>query len=183
MDLISLRRLFVVVCGLLVILVAQADQFLAGSTYQVCFAPEQTCGKMLVDIINGAKNQVLVQSYSFTSAPIARALVRAKQRGVNVRVILDKKQFKAHRNAIEKFLIANQVPVWMDNKVNFAHDKVMIIDDSIIATGSFNYSFAAEFENSENIIIIKDTNLAKRYKQHWQDRQQESIYIPESPTL
>ena len=56
------------------------------------FSPKGGCTQAVVDQLNGAKKQVLVQAYSFTSAPIARALVDAKHRGVDVQVILDKSQ-------------------------------------------------------------------------------------------
>ena len=56
------------------------------------FSPNGGCTQAVVDQLNGAKKQVLVQAYSFTSTPIARALVDAKHRGVDVQVILDKSQ-------------------------------------------------------------------------------------------
>jgi hypothetical protein len=59
---------------------------------QVFFSPKGGCTDAIVKSLGRATNSVLVQAYSFTSAPIAKALVDAEQRGVNVRVVLDKSQ-------------------------------------------------------------------------------------------
>lgn len=60
---------------------------------QICFTPGQDCTAMLIDQINAAQKEIAVQAYSFTSYPIAKALVQAARRGVDVEVILDKSQF------------------------------------------------------------------------------------------
>ncbi len=179
----GLKRLrwfvIIIIIGIWFSSTCMATNFLPNAKYQVCFVPEQVCGSMLVNLIDHAKKQILVQSYSFTSAPIARALVRAKQRGVDVKAILDKSQFKSQKNAVQKFLLKNNILVWMDYKVHFAHDKVMIVDNSIVAGGSFNYSFGAQFEDSENLIVIYDRNVAKQYEQHWEARRQASLRVRE----
>jgi len=59
---------------------------------QVYFSPRGGCTEAVVENLNKATNSVLVQAYSFTSTPIARALVNAHQRGVKVEVILDRGQ-------------------------------------------------------------------------------------------
>src|SRR5712692_1159825 len=56
---------------------------------QVFFSPGGGCTEAVVEAINRAKQSVLVQAYSFTSAPIAKALVNAHRRRVAVQVILD----------------------------------------------------------------------------------------------
>ena len=72
-------------------------------TISAFFSPNGGCTEAIVDQLNGAKRQVLVQAYSFTSAPIARALVDAHKRGVDVQVILDKSQ-KSERYTSATFL-------------------------------------------------------------------------------
>ena len=66
-----------------------AQQFSPGSTYEVCFTPGDDCSSKIINVITQAKKQVLVQAYSFTSKPIANALVQARKRGIEVKVILD----------------------------------------------------------------------------------------------
>jgi phosphatidylserine/phosphatidylglycerophosphate/cardiolipin synthase-like enzyme len=107
-----------------------------------------------------------VQAYSFTSAPIAKAVVDAKKRGVNVQVILDKSNVKDRYSAAD-FVAHAGIPTYIDAKHNIAHNKIMILDGKTILTGSFNYSKNAEAENAENLLVIKDETLAKIYTANW----------------
>ena len=139
------------------------------STYDVCFTPGEDCTTLIVKTISSAKNELLIQAYSFTSAPIAKAVVEAQKRGVKVRVILDKSQFSQKYSA-SKFLQHENIPVWNDKKVAIAHNKVMVIDDEIVITGSFNFTKAAQFKNAENLLIVYDKKFAAKYKKNWYDR-------------
>jgi phosphatidylserine/phosphatidylglycerophosphate/cardiolipin synthase-like enzyme len=122
-----------------------------------------------VDQLDGAKKQVLVQAYSFTSAPIARALVDAKHRGVDVQVILDKSQ-RGARYSSATFLANEGVPTYIDPVHKIAHNKVMVIDGQTVITGSFNFTKSAEEGNAENLLVINNApRLAQRYAQNWQD--------------
>jgi len=144
--------------------------------YTVCFTPGGMCTDEIVSTIGGAKKSILVQAYSFTSAPVAKALVDAKKRGVDVRVILDKSQ-KKQRYSSSTFLVNEGIPTWIDSKVAIAHNKVMVIDGETVITGSFNFTKAAQQRNAENLLIIRDANLAKIYSKNWDDREGVSYKI------
>ena len=117
----------------------------------------------------GARNTVLVQAYSFTSAPIAQALVDARKRGVDVQVILDKNQ-RTERYTGATFLAHEGVPVFIDADHKIAHNKVMIIDGQTVITGSFNFTKAAESSNAENVLLILHApELAAKYTDNWKD--------------
>ena len=60
------------------------------SAVTACFTPGGNCTDAIVKALSEAKRTILVQAYSFTSAPIAKALLDAHKRGVQVQVILDK---------------------------------------------------------------------------------------------
>ena len=107
-----------------------------------------------------------MQAYSFTSAPIAQALVAAKNRGVRVEVILDKSQRTEHYSEAD-FLAHSGIPVSIDAAHSIAHNKVMVIDDETVITGSFNFTKAAEERNAENLLVLQDKDLAARYKSNW----------------
>lgn len=109
---------------------------------------------------------VLVQAYSFTSAPIAKALVDAHKRGVDVRVILDKSQRTAKYSSAD-FIAHAGIPTFIDAKHAIAHNKVMIIDEVVI-TGSFNFTKAAEERNAENLLVIRDKTIAEKYTRNWE---------------
>jgi len=135
--------------------------------WQVYFSPNHGATKAVVDALAAAKSTVLVQAYSFTSAPIARALVEARARGVDVQVILDGKETGARYSSADFMAHANIVTL-IDGAHAIAHNKVMIIDGLAVITGSFNFTTAAEQRNAENLLVIHDRALAARYTENWQ---------------
>jgi len=120
----------------------------------------------VVNAVNGAKKTVLVQAYSFTSTPIAKALVDAHKRGVDVKIILDKSQVTQRYSAADFFHNLG-VPLRIDYKHAIAHNKVMVIDGNTVLTGSFNFTKAAESKNAENLLVIHDKALADKYAANW----------------
>lgn len=110
---------------------------------------------------------MLVQAYSFTSAPIAEALVRAHKRGVKIRVLLDKSQ-KTEKYSSADFLTNAGISTKIDAAHAIAHNKFMIIDNETVITGSFNFTKAAEESNAENLLVVRDKELASRYIENWQ---------------
>lgn len=140
----------------------------------VCFTPADhqettSCTDRIVDRINSAHNTILVQAYSFTSEPIISALVAAEHRGVVVQVILDKSNFGKSRSGLADLKAAN-IPVFDDSKPAIAHNKVIIIDNQEVLTGSFNFTNAAEKSNAENSIDIHDADIAQLYTNNWISR-------------
>lgn len=144
--------------------------FAAGASYTVCFVPGEDCEGVIVAEINQARSVILVQAYSFTSMPIAKALVNAKQRGVVVQAILDKSQ-RSERYSGATFLTNAGIPTLIDEQPSIAHSKVIIIDAESVITGSFNFTRSAQQYNAENLIVIRDANLAKLYTENWVSRQ------------
>lgn len=142
--------------------------------FVACFTPQQPCTKLLTELIYAAKKSVDVQAYSFTSYPIAHALKYVAAHGVAVKVIADKSNFAPGVYSKIPYLIKHHVPVWLDDKMHIAHNKVMIIDNHIVETGSFNYTSAAQWHNAENMLIIDSTTLAKIYLHNWLVRQSDA---------
>jgi phosphatidylserine/phosphatidylglycerophosphate/cardiolipin synthase-like enzyme len=134
---------------------------------RVYFSPFGGCTDAVEASLLLAKSNVLVQAYSFTSAPIAKALVDAKKRGVDVEVLLDKSQ-RSEQYTSATFLANEGVPVFIDDSHRIAHNKVMVIDGETVITGSFNFTKSAEEANAENLLIIKDPLLAQKYTANWQ---------------
>jgi len=133
------------------------------------FSPNGGCTRAVVDALGGARKSVLVQAYSFTSSPIARALVDARRRGVDVQVILDKSN-RRDRYTAATFLANEGVPTYIDPVYAIAHNKVMIIDGRTVITGSFNFTKAAETSNAENLLVIENApELAARYTANWRE--------------
>ena len=134
----------------------------------VCFSPNGNCTNAIIEQIGNAKSEILIQAYSFTSAPIAKALVNAHKRGIKVQAILDKSQ-RLERYSSATFLLNNGIPIYIDSKHTIAHNKIMIIDKETVITGSFNFTKAAEEKNAENLLIITSKELAKVYIGNWKN--------------
>jgi len=100
-----------------------------------------------------------MQPYSFTSAPIAKALVDAKKRGVRVEAILDKSN-RTDKYSAADFLANSGIPTLIDAQHAIAHNKVIIIDGEIVIGGSFNYTKAAQDKNAENVEITRSQAVA-----------------------
>jgi phosphatidylserine/phosphatidylglycerophosphate/cardiolipin synthase-like enzyme len=132
----------------------------------VCFTPGRNCTELTVNAIGEAKTSILVQAYSFTSAPIAKALLDAHKRGVQVQVILDKSQ-RTEKYSSADFLANQGVSTTIDAAHAIAHNKIIIIDGETVLTGSFNFTKAAQEKNAENVLIIRDKALAAQYTQNW----------------
>ena len=154
---------------------ARADQ----PAWQVCFTPGQDCTALIVDEISGAKASILVQAYSFTSVPILSALKAAHARGVDVEVIVDKTSARASKSgshySAATYLTNAGIPVWVDVHVSIAHNKVMVLDGATVITGSFNFTAAAQSHNAENLLVIRDPQLASKYRANWESRRVVSV--------
>jgi phosphatidylserine/phosphatidylglycerophosphate/cardiolipin synthase-like enzyme len=135
--------------------------------WQVFFSPNHGATKAVVDALAAARSTVLVQAYSFTSAPIAKALVEAHARGVDVQVILDRKETGSKYSSAD-FVAHARIATFIDGAHAIAHNKVMVIDGETVITGSFNFTTAAEQRNAENLLVIHDRALAAQYAANWQ---------------
>lgn len=140
---------------------------------EVFFSPNGGCTDAIVKALDQAKTSVLVQAYSFTSAPIAKAVVDAHKRGIQVKVILDKSQ-RTEKYSSADFLAHAGVPVSIDAKHEIAHNKVMVIDSNTVITGSFNFTKSAEEDNAENLLIIHSPELAAKYIENWKKHAEHS---------
>jgi phosphatidylserine/phosphatidylglycerophosphate/cardiolipin synthase-like enzyme len=134
---------------------------------EVYFSPHNGATEAIVREIAQAHSEIRVQAYSFTSAPIAEALLKAHKRGVKVEVILDKSQ-RTQKYSSSTFLTNARIPTYIDAEHAIAHNKIIIIDRSVVITGSFNFTKAAEEKNAENLLIIRSKELAKPYLDNWQ---------------
>jgi phosphatidylserine/phosphatidylglycerophosphate/cardiolipin synthase-like enzyme len=133
----------------------------------VFFTPPAGAGKALVHWIDEARHEVLVQAYGFTHNAIAQALLRAHLRGVRVAVLLDQKSSSTNRYVID-LLQSSHVDLRFDGEHAIAHNKVMVIDQRIVVTGSFNFTNSADTRNAENLLILESAALAARYQANWQ---------------
>jgi phosphatidylserine/phosphatidylglycerophosphate/cardiolipin synthase-like enzyme len=152
----------------------------AVGTIDVAFSPNGGVTAMVTSELTNAQKSIQVQAYSFTSSEIIQALINAKKRGVDVRIIIDKSNVAGEekdnpRSQKEKELldavVHSGIPVKVDSDFQIAHSKIMIVDGIDIITGSFNFTYSAEHSNAENCLIIHGNKaLADEYSKNWQWR-------------
>lgn len=142
--------------------------------WEVHFSPNGLSTDNIVSHLDRASRSIYVQAYSFTSAPIAEALVKAHRRGVKVEVLVDKSQLTA-RGSIIQMLVSNGVQTFVDDKHAIAHNKVIVLDDMTVFTGSFNFTNAAEHSNAENSIRLTDGKIAEAYYHNWLAHKNHSV--------
>ena len=142
---------------------------------EVGFSPEGSAQKLVLRTIDAATSSIRVAAYVFTSPDVTRALVAAKQRGVDVAVIadhrsnLEEQRSTAGRHALTLLAKAG-IPTRTVKAYPIHHDKFMVVDGMAVETGSFNFTAAAK-SNSENALVVwNDPALAETYLNHWQSR-------------
>lgn len=145
---------------------------------EVCFSPAGRCDEKLVRLIDKAKGSIDIAIFSFTNRKIADALIRAKRRGVRVRVVMDKSNI-SNRFSVLPLLERAGIPVRIWLKQGLMHDKYAVIDDEVVETGSFNYTNSAVYRNRENFIVAKGKSLATRYEQDFSSLWNESVPVRE----
>jgi phospholipase D len=148
----------------------------SGAAVAVCFSPEEDCASFAIHAIDNAEREILVSAYGLTTGSgIVEALVRAKGRGVNVRLIADKTT-PCGRNTGVPMLADAGVPIWIDDQARIAHEKAMVIDEAVVLTGSYNWTGGAA-ENSEDLNLISSPGVAAAYATHWHNRLASSDFV------
>lgn len=132
----------------------------------VFFSPKGGCTDAVIAAVNNARSRILVQAYGFTSVSIAEALIAAHRRGVVVRLVLDSEGRASQWNQGPACARAGIDVAW-DAKHLIQHSKVMVIDDQVVVTGSFNFTKSAETGNVENLLLINNKTLAAAYAANW----------------
>jgi len=141
---------------------------------QTCFTPARSCADRILRAIAQAKKEVLVAVYAFTNEEIAQALVQAYRRGVTVQVVLDREfdQENAHskgafleKQGIKLRRVSGLKHQTTDRGNGLMHQKFAIMDRSVVLTGSYNWTAAAEKFNHENLLLFHDAGpLAEDYR-------------------
>lgn len=135
---------------------------LEGIGIETYFSPDDGAVYKIVELINGANKRIDLLAFTITSDPISNALMRAAERGVEIRGIVEESQSRAMGSDVAALRAAG-LDVRLDGNLNLMHHKVMIIDSGLVLLGSYNFTRSAEEKNDENTIIIYDPALAEQF--------------------
>ena len=132
----------------------------------LCFTPPSNCARLITDVMDRAKSTIYMQAYGLTHPEIIGSLIKAKGRGVEVRILLDRSNLTQKYSKIEELKQAG-IEVSIDKVSGIAHNKIIIADNYTTITGSFNFTVSAAKRNVENVLIIQDSNIAHSYLRNW----------------
>lgn len=121
----------------------------------------------IVPLVGSATKSIRFLAFSFTDDPLAEAMIQRAQSGVNVAGVFEKVGSDTEHAEL-KTLFCAQVPVRQDGNGSFMHNKVIVVDERYVITGSLNFSTNAEESNDENVIIIDNPDIAKLYLQNFE---------------
>lgn len=146
--------------------------FPAQGNVQYAFSPDDQADQLIIEALRGARTQILVQAFSLTHRRIADALAAAQRRGVEVIVLADAEQTRAADARLAKDLAKSGVAVLLDSHHAAAHNKVIVIDaaaaDCAVITGSYNFTYAAQHRNAENVLLLRaNAGLCRAYARNW----------------
>lgn len=143
-------------------------QSCGNADYRVYFCPEDPCDTALINEINNAKTSIHVAIYSFTLDSISDAFIKAHNRGVDVKIVMDKQQAASQYSAYQRLKDAG-VDVHVDGNSDYMHNKFAVIDGRVVITGSYNWSDHATNGNDENQLIITSVDMASQYEEEFQE--------------
>lgn len=154
------------ITGLVLIL----SLYFCASSYaeiRIFFSPRGGIAEEIIKQIDNAESYVDIAMYSFTYGPTAEAIIRAKNRGVTIRILMDKGRSQK-KSSKHKFLLDNKIVIIQDRRSGIMHNKIAIIDGRILFTGSYNWSKAAEETNQENLLeFIDEKEIIKVYQERF----------------
>jgi hypothetical protein len=131
------------------------------------FFPNPSNEQRVVNMFRTCKKTLDLAIFTFTRDSIAQAILEANQRGVKIRCIGDDGNSKVKGSDV-RLLALNGIPCKTDNNLRFhMHNKMAIIDNSVVITGSFNWTSQAVNKNQDNILFIEDKNIATQYTDYY----------------
>ena len=125
---------------------------------EVYFSLYDNPQKEIIKNINQAEAFINIAMYIFTDREIALPLIKARERGVKVRLYLDKDQVD-YKYSQSRFLVQKGIKTRISSNNYIMHHKFAIIDNRILLTGSYNWTFSANHRNDENLMVINDPEI------------------------
>lgn len=135
---------------------------------EVYFSPDDGVAAQILEEIQAANASIHFLAYSYTRDDFAEAMLARAQRGVRVRGVFDESQYRSNVGGEFDNLLAAGLDVRLEGFSGLLHDKVIVVDQQVVITGSYNFSASAERNNDENIVIIRDPAIAAQYIQHFE---------------
>lgn len=130
----------------------------------------------LVEAIDAARLSVDIAAYSISLNSVRNALIRAHERGVTVRLVMESSNMD--RSDVQ-YLLEAGVPIVGDNRAGLMHDKFMVIDRSEVWLGSMNFTDSGTYDDNNNLIRIHSTKIAENYSVEFNEMFEKDLFGPD----
>ncbi len=127
------------------------------------FSPDDSTAARIIELILEAEQSIEFMFYAFTSDPIADALIYQADQGIVIRGVVDAYQESSGLGSEYGRLRDHNLEVLLDGHSEKMHHKVIILDERIVVTGSYNLTRSAEIKNDENTLVIHSKQVAEIY--------------------
>ncbi|MEM7032301.1 MAG: phospholipase D-like domain-containing protein [Chloroflexota bacterium] len=144
-----------------------------GTAVQIVFAAEDEAMQILTPLIDSTQQTIHFMAFAFTHDDLGNAMLSRAQAGVEVQGIFETRGSETEFSEMAKLYCAD-VPVRQDGNPRTFHHKVIVIDGQLVITGSLNFSNNADDSNDENIILIRNAEIASLYLQEFNHRWNEA---------
>ncbi len=128
--------------------------------HKVLFSPGTDIGNTLHDLLYNAKKSVLLCVFSITDHRLAKAVLDCYMRSVKVNVITDDRKIFDRGSEIQD-MRNRGIEIKIDHSQYHMHNKFGIIDDRIVFTGSFNWTYTAQKHNQENLLVTSNHSIVE----------------------
>ena len=145
---------------------AQSVEQYTDDTY---YSPDTNVRANIIKAIDEATSTIDLAVYDLTSKDIRTALLRANDRGVQIRIIADNVPMIKNANSLIKLLIDDGFSVKLVHGVHggIMHNKFCIFDQKFLFTGSFNWTDKEEQNNYENALFLADPRIIEEYQKEF----------------
>jgi len=149
-------------------LIVDAAEIAGKGPAQPFFAPYDDVEEEVLRLLDSAKDEVVIAHYNIRRESILNKLIELHERGVKVRVAVDKTNAGREWNTGDDLLEQAGIELIRtkpSGKRSLMHFKVCVIDQETVMTGSYNWNATAALANDENMLVVRDKDLAGTYRQ------------------
>lgn len=134
-----------------------------GTPVDVYFSPDDGVQAILLDILTDAQESIYFMAFSFTADELGEVIRERAESGVTVAGVMDEEQVKSNQGTEFDLFRRAGLDVYIDGNPGQMHHKIMIVDESIVIVGSYNFTNSAETRNDENLLVIYNEEIAAQF--------------------
>lgn len=135
----------------------------------------------LAQAVNGVTSTLDIAAFEWNDPTLTQAVVNARRRGVQVRVVADNEHTLDDEDSTIAQLVSAGIPVVYDQRSAFMHNKFMIMDGATVWTGSMNYTLNDIFRNNNNLMMLRSRRAVETYQAEFNEMFVQSQFGPRSP--